>query len=351
MKIAVYALAKNEHKHAVGWADSCREADLRVVTDTGSTDGTVEALEAAGVAVARGYVVPWRWDDAHNLSLYHVPPEYDVCIRLDLDERLQPGWREAVERAWTGGVTQLRYRYVWSWKADGQPGLEFLCDRVHSRHGYRWTGATHEGLVRWHGESVQGLAEGLEIHHHRDSGKKHTSDLELLRVATREAPHDARARWYLAREMDYAGMPEAAAEFVGYLKMPGGTPTERAYAMRTLARLTGNETHLHWATKAAPEEPDAWQELAYAAYGRQEWQACADFAHRAVDAAGYSTHCTDPMARGKAMDLAAVSLWQLGRRHEALTMARRAVGQCPEDGRLVANVASMERSLAEESAA
>jgi hypothetical protein len=48
MKIAVYALAKNEQKHCLEWADSCREADLRIVTDTGSTDGTQEHPDATG---------------------------------------------------------------------------------------------------------------------------------------------------------------------------------------------------------------------------------------------------------------------------------------------------------------
>ena len=67
MRIGVYALAKNELKHVPYWADSCADADVRVVTDTGSTDGTDAALVDEGVTVARGSVVPWRWDDAHNL--------------------------------------------------------------------------------------------------------------------------------------------------------------------------------------------------------------------------------------------------------------------------------------------
>jgi hypothetical protein len=51
--IGIYALAKNEAKHAAAWAAATADADVRVVTDTGSTDGTVELLEADGVTVAR----------------------------------------------------------------------------------------------------------------------------------------------------------------------------------------------------------------------------------------------------------------------------------------------------------
>jgi tetratricopeptide (TPR) repeat protein len=346
VRIAVYALAKNERKHVEAWAASCQEADVRVVTDTGSTDGTVEALQAAGVTVATGYVCPWRWDDAHNLSLNHVPPDVDACIRLDLDERLQPGWRQAIEAAWAGEVNNLRYRYVWGWKDDGSPGLEFSCDRVHARHGFRWAQATHEGLICWTGEKRQAEAPGLEIHHHRDAGKKHKTDLFLLEVATREAPHDARAQWYLAREMDYANHADTVAAFEKYLAMPGGQATERAYACRALYRRTRNEQHLHNAAKEAIGEPDAWAELALVNFQRKEWRNVIGFAQQAIDSQWPSTHATDPNAKAKAYDLQAVALWEVGMRPQALAAACQALARWPADPRIQNNVAAMERILA-----
>lgn len=346
MRIAVYALAKNERKHVEEWAASCVDADFRVVTDTGSTDGTAEALMDRGVTVRTGYVCPWRWDDAHNLSLNHVPPDADVCIRLDLDERLQPGWRQAIERAWTGDVNNLRYHYVWSWAPDGSEGLTFHCDRVHARRGFRWAQATHEGLICWTGEKRQAWADGLAIHHHRDAGKKHVTDLTLLEVAVREAPHDARAQWYLAREMDYAGMPEAADAFRKYLAMPGGQATERAYAERSLYRLTGDEKHLQNAAKEAPGEPDGWERLSLTRYHQKEWRECLAFARAAIQASDPSTHCTDPNARGRAYDLASIAAWELGRRPEGLALAREALARLPEEARIQNNVAAMERLLA-----
>jgi len=343
MKIGIYALCKNEEQHVFDWAESTDGADVVVVTDTGSTDTTVQRLNAAGVKVATGYVCPWRWDDAHNLSLHHLPPDVDVAIRMDLDERLQPGWREAIERAWVDGTTSLRYRYVWSW-ADhpgGVPGLVFYCDRVHARHGFRWTGATHEGLVQWHGDRKVAMADGLEIWHYRDQGKRHSTDLELLRVAVAEAPHDPRPRWYLARECDYLGLPEAAAQFAAYLKMPNGSNTERAYALRTLYRLTGEEQHLHRAASEAPWEPDAWEKLAFVRYGQQDWRECYGFAKASTEAPGPPSHATDPNVPTRAYDLAAVAAWNLGRRPEALQLAEAAVARCPNDPRLQANVDRM----------
>lgn len=342
MKIGIYALAKNEEQHAIDWAASCDQADVRVVTDTGSTDTTPQRLRAAGVTVMTGNVIPWRWDDAHNLSLYHLPDDVDVCVRLDLDERLQPGWREAIERAWRDGVNNLRYRYVWSWASPGVPGLTFFADRVHARRGFRWASATHEGLVCWSGEKVQAVADGLEIHHHRTPGKRHATDLELLRVAVREQPQDARAWWYLAREMEWAEDPQAAATFAHYVSMAGGVTTERSYAYRALFRLTGDERHLHRAAYEAKGEPDGWQQLAWVHYQRQAWREALTFAEVAMQANWEPTHATDPTAKTKAADLAAVAAWNMGLRPQALTYARDALRQCPGDDRLARNVQLME---------
>ena len=346
LRIGIYALAKDEAKHAAAWAEATADADVRVVTDTGSTDGTDTLLQEAGVTVARSYVVPWRWDVAWTQALCNLPAEVDVAFRVDLDERPVPGWREAIERAWTGEANCLTYRYVWSFGPDGSPGLVFNCDRVHARSGFVWRQATHEGLVCWNAEKVLKWADGLEVHHHRDAGKVHKSDLTLLRVAVREAPGDARARWYLAREMDYAHDPAAAAEFAAYLRLPGGTATERAYALRRLASLTGCEAHLQAAAKEAPAEADAWERLALARHHAEDWPASLEHAERAV-AATVTTHATDPSAKARAHELASIALWQLGRRDEAVPHAVEAARGLPWDERVAANATAMAEAARE----
>ena len=342
LRIGVYSLCRNEAHHVAAWEESCREADVRVVTDTGSDDGTDRLLRERGVDVRTGAPVPWRWDDAHNLSLMHLPADVDVCVRLDLDETLKPGWREIIEREWgKDGSNNLIYRYVYSFRPDGTPQTVFHLDRVHARHGFRWQQATHEGLVCWNGEKRQRFAPGLEIHHHRDPGKVHKTDLTLLHVAVAESPHDARARWYLARELDFAGHPAAAAEFAAYLAMPGGTPTERSYALRVLARITQQEKYLHRAAAEAKNEPDAWERLALARHHAGDHEHCLTFALAAIEAKA-STHATDCHARARAHELACIALWRLGRQPEALPHARAAVAGFPGDERLATNLADME---------
>lgn len=341
MKVAIYALAKNEAANVAAWESSCRDADVRVVTDTGSTDDTIQLLEASGVTVARGAPVPWRWDDAHNLSLHHVPADVDVAIRLDLDEVLDSGWRAALEAGWTSGATRGRYWYQWS------TDVRFMSDRVHARAGYRWTGATHEGLVCWSGEDVQTFLEGFTIRHHRQPGKSHKTDLTLLRQAVREAPGDARMHWYLARELDYAGDAEASQAFRRYLEMPGGSPSERAYACRVLARLEPDRARRHFmaAVLESPSEPEAYLTFARQAYELDDWVGALFYARQAVACPATSqTHASDPAAYShEPADIGSAAAWRLGMHREALMLARMAFAKCSSDRRLAANVAALER--------
>lgn len=345
MKIGIYALAKNEAGNVPAWEASCRESDVRVVTDTGSTDNTVELLRAAGVMVAHGCPVPWRWDDAHNLSLYHMPPDVDVCIRLDLDEVLDPGWREALEADWKPETCRLRYWYHWS------EHVRFLSDRVHRRQGYRWTGATHEGLVCWSGEDTQARSDRFVIRHHRQPGKRHSTDLTLLRQAVKESPTDARMAWYLARELDYANDPEARDAWVRYLKMPGGSSSERAYALRMLAKVepSNMKTHLLRAILESPQEPEAFVAFAQMATSMNDYVSALYYARQACACPPDSqTHASDSRAYGPLpADIACMAASRLGRDREALKFAREAVRRAPDDSRLVANLTVLERKLSE----
>jgi hypothetical protein len=339
MKVGIYALARNESANVARWEESCRDADVRVVTDTGSTDDTVALLEAAGVTVARGAPIPWRWDDAHNLSLMHLPADVDVAIRLDLDESFDPGWRAALDAAWQERTTKLRYWYWWS------PEIRFRCDRIHSRTGYRWMGATHEGLVRWSGDEVQTLNDHVVIRHHRDPDKRHTTDLTLLRAAVKENATDARMQWYLARELDYAGDKEAAGEFARYLRMAGGSPNERAYARRVLARLDSQGENLHTLASMmeAPLEPEPYVHVAIKAWRKRDPVGTLYWARQALHCSDENrTHTSDPVAYGDLpADLAYSAAYELGLMDEAAIHAAEAARRNPGEPRHAANVRAL----------
>ncbi len=112
MKIAVYTIALNEEKFVERWYESAKDADYLLIADTGSTDKTVKLAKKLGVNVINISIKPWRFDDARNAALASLPDDIDMCISLDMDEVLDEGWREALEKT-TG--TQILYRYTHSW--------------------------------------------------------------------------------------------------------------------------------------------------------------------------------------------------------------------------------------------
>ncbi len=105
-KICIYAIARNEEPFVDRFCDAAAEADYIAVLDTGSTDRTVEKLSDRGVIVRQTTVEPWRFDVARNLSMLLIPHDTDLCVCVDLDEVLLPGWRAALEKAWTEDATR-----------------------------------------------------------------------------------------------------------------------------------------------------------------------------------------------------------------------------------------------------
>ena len=182
MKIVVYAICKNESKFVQRWMESMSEADQVVVLDTGSTDETAQLLRSQGALVTVETIVPWRFDVARNRSLELVPEDTDICVCTDLDEVFHPGWRKALETAWSPGAGQARYRYTWSFCPDGSEGVVFWCEKIHRRHGYRWTHPVHE-VLEWIGTGEPGpmvTAPGVQLDHHPDPTKSRGQYLPLM---------------------------------------------------------------------------------------------------------------------------------------------------------------------------
>ena len=144
-KVCVYAITKNEEKFVKRWYNSMQEADEIYVLDTGSTDNTVAKLKKLGVKVEVKEIKPWRFDVARNASLNLVPKDTDICVCTDLDEVLEPGWRQVLEDIWEGH-TRVRYNYDWSFDTQGNPAVNFYIDKIHLRNGYTWTHPVHEVL-------------------------------------------------------------------------------------------------------------------------------------------------------------------------------------------------------------
>lgn len=345
MRVAVYTITKNESSHIRRWAESCQDADVRLVVDTGSTDDTVEAAKESGCQVASITVDPWRFDTARNMSLDLIPNDVDLCISLDADEVLKLGWRKHLETI-NPETTRPRYKYVWSWNADGTEGLTYSGDKIHARHGYRWTHPVHEVLTPT-GVEVQQFV-GLEIHHHPDPTKSRSQYLPLLELAVEEKPDDDRNRFYLGRELLFQGRGAEAVEHLQRHLELSQWPPERATAMRYLSRLTGLREH--WLLRACAESADRrepWVELAQYYYEVKQWEQCYSAAQRALS---ITVKPLEYLCEAEAWgwlphDLASIAAWYSGRRELAMKHGWDAHRINPDDPRLKNNIDIMRREM------
>ncbi|MBQ6066387.1 MAG: glycosyltransferase family 2 protein [Clostridia bacterium] len=349
-KIYVYAICKNEEQFVDRWVASMSEADGIFVLDTGSTDGTVEKLTAyPNVTVTRETVAPWRFDTARNRSLEPVLPDADLCVCTDLDEVFVPGWRQGAEAALATGAQQLRYRYIWSFTADGREGTVFFADKMHARQGFIWTHPVHEVLAyTGGGRPVIATAQGVQLNHYPDQTKSRGGYLPLLELAVRENPQDARDVHYLGREYLFAGRyDEAIAMLRRHLSLPGAVwDAERCASMRYIARCYAHKGDAaeaeRWLLRACAEAPrlrGPWMELARSAYEKEDWHAVIFAAVRALAVpeadGGYMYDAADYAARPH--DLLSLAYYHTGDKKSALSHADKALTYEPDNERLKRN--------------
>ncbi|MBE7722253.1 tetratricopeptide repeat-containing glycosyltransferase [Lacrimispora indolis] len=357
LKICVYAICKNEVQFVDKWMDSMSEADLIVVTDTGSEDGTVEKLRERGAVVYVDIVKPWRFDVARNISLDHVPEDADICVCTDLDELFEPGWRNKLEEAWLNHKPKNpmpaakwgRYLYNWSLKEDGTPDIQFYYFKVHSRMGFRWKCPVHEFLQYTEKLPVETIyIEGMVLSHYPDPDKSRGSYLPLLELAVEEAPEDERMRYYLGREYMYKSQWKKCIETLKeYLAMPSAVwSDERCAAMRWIAKSCYKTGYLKeayaWYYKAIAEVPDIrdhYVEFSKMCYELKDWSMTYFLTKEALKIKeksktfvnmGYSWDYTPD-------DYCSIAAFWLGMTKESLEHAKSALQYDPHNERLKNN--------------
>ena len=347
MKIAVYAISKNEEQFVQRFCDSAKDADIILIADTGSTDSTIEKALECGAVVRDICVKPWRFDKARDAALTLLPGDIDVCISLDLDEVLEPGWREEIERVWKDDTTRLRYKFDWGC------GISFFYEKIHHRHGYHWHHPVHEyPRPDARINEVYAQTEMLLVSHHPDPTKSRGQYMPLLELAVKEDPYCPRNAFYHARELTfYSRWDEAIVALNKYLAMPEATwVNERAYAMRLLGK-SFDELHQHdnafkWhrlAVAEAPNTREPWVELSMICYRHQLWAesyAAAKSALRILDK--QAVYTMDPSVwTEKPWDLASIAAWNLGLKEEAVYLCQEALKFNPSDSRLIKNLQQM----------
>lgn len=343
MKICVYAISKNEEKFIQRWYESVKQADQIVLVDTGSTDNTVGIAQACGITVHSVEIKPWRFDQARNVAL-SLLPDCDVCVSLDIDEILTPGWREEIERVWTEGTTRLQYRYDWS------RNHIFNATKIHARHGYTWRYICHEMIFPDpRSTEVWAHTDQLLIKHLPDDSKSRSNYLDLLQADILERPTDARAQYYLARELGFnSSWQESAEQWEIYLSNPSATWChERCYAQIKLSicyQNLGNDTRALEVARNATKECDfirePWVNLAEITQKQKKFTESFYAATMALSITQRQyTYTSDESVWGsRVYDAAAIAAHHIGWNGKALEYGMQAHTLNPNDPRLKNNL-------------
>ena len=343
MKIAVYAISKNEEAFVERFCQSAADADYIIIADTGSTDETVRLARDQGASVYPICIAPWRFDHARNAALALVPADADICIALDLDEIMMPGWRAEIEKTWTSEATRMRYQFDWS------EGVLFQGNKVHKRQGYFWRHPCHEALeIDCRMTEVFCVSDMTLITHLPDPTKPRGQYLDLLRLSHAEDPACPRTAFFLAREFTYHSLwDEAVKALEDYLAMPGTWVLERCWAQRLLGKahhkLGREEEARSWYIRSVGEAPwsrEPWADLAAFAYDLKDWEACYFAAKSGLAVKNKSnTYVDRPDLWGYSLyDTAALAAYHLGLHAEAVSLGAQALELAPDEERLAKNL-------------
>ncbi len=358
-KICVYAISKNEEQFVDRWMDAVSEADMVIVTDTGSTDGTVKKLKDRGAAVYEEKISPWRFDTARNIALSHVPKDADLCVSNDLDEVFEPGWRQKLESAWRPEYTRAKYLFTWAYNVDGTPNKQYPMEKIHRRNNFRWVHPVHE-VLEYTGtdEDKTVWVSGLVLNHYPDLSKPRSQYLPLLELSVKENPQDDRTMFWLGREYMYYKNYDLSIETLKkHLALPSAEwDEERSASMRFISCCYEAKGDLEeaklWLFKAIAECPDIREPYLYMArlgYKEKNWPMVYAMVKNGLSVVNRSgSYLVEPESWSFALyDYGAVSAYQLGLYDEAKIYAKKACEQNPADERLKLNLEMIEKKRKE----
>jgi tetratricopeptide (TPR) repeat protein len=347
MRIAVYAIAKNEEKFVNRFMDSCVGADGVYILDTGSSDSTVSVFKARGAHVSTALYEKFRFDVARNDSLSLVPKDFDVCVCIDIDEVLVEDWRDKVEACFRMDINHLEYLFAWSMKDEKTPNFSFRYDKIHRRHGFVWRKPVHEHVC-CSVEKKSYFLETVLVHHFPDPSKSRAFYFDLLKLSTEDEPLDSRCSFYYARELYYAKKyKESIEEFKRYLNLESAKWNLERSAACSMAAICLKELGDSYSCEQmylrgcseSPYEREPWCDLAnfYRVLGNHPGAYAAAVRALSIHRNGKTFLNTTGAWAEVPHDMASIASFYLGLKQESLAHALNAFRHNPHDSRLANN--------------
>jgi len=215
--IALCIISKNEESNLPRLLESVEGCfDEIHVTDTGSTDRTVEVAKAYGCIL---HHFDWINDfgAARNFSFSHTKCDY-ICW-LDCDDVLNGKeefikWRDSAME--TANYWLANYHY--SLDANLRPTCTFLRERVVKNiPEHRWKYFIHEGILAVPGVTQNSFVFSWDVKHMRtdeDIKKDRSRNVRIFKDRLERGEGlDARLKFYYAKELFESQSPREALEW------------------------------------------------------------------------------------------------------------------------------------------
>jgi hypothetical protein len=227
MKTAAYTICKNEIKKLDQWLYYTKDFDYRVVLDTGSTDGTFQALQKVSNIILNQLILDeFKFDIARNTNLMMIPQDVDWCLSPDMDEYFSINVLDQITKteAQFPHVTNISCARLDIYSDEvfvGQP-KHIGTNKIHRRHLYEWRMPVYEHL------SYIGPGSEAEIYnpevfliHDQDINKPRNKQyLGLFQQEHANNPQNTWNNWYLTNEYfkrkDMEGFVTVGTDFCKY---------------------------------------------------------------------------------------------------------------------------------------
>lgn len=209
MKTAVYTICKNELKNLDRWLHYGSFYNYRVLLDTGSTDGTWEALQKfakkdQSLIIEQKIFEPWHFANARNYNLSMVPEEVAWCLSPDLDEFFTKNTLDELTIALQAhpDLTNLSCdRFdMYSYTPRVGPPDFIPTNKIHLRYSYNWFQPIYEHLIYTSNEQEKELySNSIYLVHDQDFNKQERKELyiKMLIEEYETNPTNTWCLWYL----------------------------------------------------------------------------------------------------------------------------------------------------------
>lgn len=230
-------IVKNEAKNIERVIESVRPfVDEIVITDTGSTDDTVEIAKRLGAKVNF-----FAWCDdfskARNANLDAVTTDYFIWLDADDEFKADPVEWENFRSHQIHFCDMWLARYDYAFDDQGRCVCSFLRERIAKRRDdIRWKYFVHEGLMPTQPTQIMNTGVCHVVHKRTvtDLAADKGRNLRLLELNRENA--DARMLFYFGKELFESGKPkESLAILEDLIDQPGLEPHDKTLAIQTAA--------------------------------------------------------------------------------------------------------------------